>query len=190
MCRRIFCSPGFSKDLFIESYSETQRMSWELAQRLWGAPGTWRGPHCKWQNKSTSTEGRSVPGNGLQPCDTPHPDKLQPKDPEIENLHVAQVPWFWPLWWSHSMCLIAVWETLCSWQHKVYGMILYSPVLAIFRFWREVSLGLLWIWPWCVNVRDRGSPGLCLGFLSSFIYVCMYMCIYSFSFLNRISPEK
>lgn len=30
-----------------------------------------------------------MPGNGFQPCDTPHPDKLQPKDPEIENLHVS-----------------------------------------------------------------------------------------------------
>lgn len=89
MCRRIFCSPCSSKDLFTESYSETQRMSWELAQRLQGAPDTWRGPQCTWQNKSTSTEGRSAPGNGFQPHDILCPGKLHPKDPEIENPDVS-----------------------------------------------------------------------------------------------------
>lgn len=89
MCRGIFCSLCSLKDLFPESYRETQRVSWELARRLWGAPDTWRGPRCKWQNKSTSTEGRSGPGSGFQPPETPHPEKLQPKDPEMENLHVS-----------------------------------------------------------------------------------------------------
>ena len=89
MCRRLFCSLCSSKDLLTESYSETQRMSWELAQRLQGAPDTWRGPHCTWQNKSTSTEGRSAPGNGFQPRDTLCPSKLHPKDPENENPDVS-----------------------------------------------------------------------------------------------------
>lgn len=91
MCRRIFCSPCSSKDLLTESYSETQGMSWELAQRLQGAPDTWRGPHWTWQNKSTSTEGRSAPGNGFQPCNTLCPGKLHPKDPEIENPDVSGI---------------------------------------------------------------------------------------------------
>lgn len=193
MCRRIFCSPGFSKDLLTESYSETQRMSWELAQRLWGAPGTWRGPHCKWQNKSTSTEGRSVPGNGLQPCDTSHPDKLQPKDPEIEILHISgnSSPAMGPVM-VPSMCLIAARETLCSWQHKAYGTNLHSLVLTVFSFWREVTLGLLGIWSQCMNVHQREVAQVCAwaSCLLSLMYVGMYICIYSFSFLNRISPEN
>lgn len=95
MCRRIFCSPCSSKDLLTESYRETQRMSWELAQRWQGAPDTWRGPQCTWQNKSTSTEGRSAPGNGVQPRHTLCPGKLHP-----------QGPWDW--------------ESRCQW-HRLPG---------------------------------------------------------------------
>lgn len=122
MCRRIFCSPCSWKDLLTESYSETQRMSWELAQRLWGAPDTWRGLRCTWQNKSISTEGRSAPGNGFQPRDTRILASCSPRTLRLRILMlVAPAPWLWPLWWSPSMCLIAVKETLCSWQPKCMG---------------------------------------------------------------------
>lgn len=192
MCRRIFCSPGFSKDLLTESYSETQRMSWELAQRLWGAPGTWRGPHCKWQNKSTSTEGRSAPGNGLQPCDTPHPDKLQPKDPEIENLHVSGTssPAMGPVMVPQHVLNCCSRNTLQLATQSVWDDPPFSCINCL-QLLKRSSLGPL------VNTvttykcaSERGSPGVCLGFLSSFTYVCMYMCIYSFPFLNTISPEN
>lgn len=129
MCRRIFCSPCSSKDLLTESYGETQRMSWELAQRLQGAPDTWRGPQCTWQNKSTSTEGRSAPGNGFQPRHTLCPGKLHPKDPEIENPDVSGIG-------SQALALVMVPQhgfncfqaTLCSWQPRVSGKSRHSSI--------------------------------------------------------------
>lgn len=150
MCRRIFCSPCSSKDLFTESYRETQRMSWELAQRLWGAPGTWRGPHCKWQNKSTSTEGRSEPGNGFQPRDTPHPEKPQPRDPEIRTLHASSTR-------SLALALVTVPQhgLNCSLSEKHFAAgdakcmdrSPPSPAWKVFAFRKDVGSGCLGIRP-------------------------------------------
>ena len=57
-------------------------------------------------------------------------------------------------------------------------MILQSPVLTLVIFWREVGLRLLWLWPLRKFASDRGRPGMCVGFLSSFTYVCMSLFIF------------
>lgn len=187
MCRRIFCSPCSSKDLLAESYSETQKMSWELAQRLQGAPDTWRGPRCTWQNKSTLTERRSAPRNGVQPCDTLHPGKLQTEDPEIENPHVNGTSFL-------ALALVMVPQHVfncCSWNTlQLAAQILWKGS----QFFNFSSLDIL----------KRSTLAFCkvptynlhhieadqAYVLTSCLFSSISFFLYSFSCLNSIAPEN
>ena len=113
----------------------------------------------------------------------PHPDQLQPKDPEIENLHVSGTssPAVGPVMVPQHVLNCCSRNTLQLATQSVWDDPPFSCINCL-QLLKRSNLGPL------VNMvttykcaSERGSPGVCLGFLSSFTYVCMYICIYSFS---------